>query len=213
MNVLSSRLIEKSTDKTILDGNAVYHRDSFVVGVLHEKLILIVAAAPFYPFDYTSLYFDADKYPARQIIRDLKDGFGPEGDERYRAPSELHVDALDQIQPDNLEILYQDLETLERRLGCRSFTGNWERDFSRKKHLTSCLDGDRTYFRSAATSALDTGRCQVSSTVKGLLSREESSLIAFGFCIVALDSINPYSSGRRSSDFEKSEASLGASYV
>jgi hypothetical protein len=211
--VLSHRLIEKSDNKVVIDKNSVYWRDSFVCGTLHEQLYLIVTAAPLYPVDYTTLYYDRDKYPAKQALEALIDKYGPEGDEKYKPPSKLRIDALDEYKPKNLEQLYEHIETLQRRVDVRAFAPNWERDFVRVKYNATCIDGDRAFFKTQAVSALDEGRVQISSTAKSLLSRDQDALICFGICVSALETLNPYKGERRSSGFEEAEARLGASYV
>ena len=201
--MLSNRLIEKSDKKIILDNNSVYWRDSFVCGVLHEQRYLIVAAAPLYPRDSTTLYYDKDKYPSLQVIKALRTKHGNKADEFYRPPTELRVDALDEYKPDTLEGLFKTLEDLQRRLDCRCCNPAWERDFSRQKYLSSTINGDRAFFRGSAESALGEGRVQVSSTVKGLLSLDKDALICFGLCISALDKINPYKYEHSSSSYNE----------
>jgi hypothetical protein len=213
MIVLSDRMIERSADKTVIDNNAVYWRDCFVAGILHEQLYILVCSAPYYPREYTTLFYDQDKYPAKQVIKTLQEKHGRHGDEKYLPPKQLRVDALDEFKPKNLEELYEHIETLKRRVDVRAITPNWERDFSRVRYHATCVDGDQAFFRTAAISALNENRCQVSSTAKNLLSKDDNALICFGLCVTALEGLNPYKSSGRSSHSEASEMSLGASYA
>jgi hypothetical protein len=211
--VLSKRLIERSQNKIIIDSNSVYHRDSVVCGILHEKLYVLVAALPFYPFDSTTLFYNQGQYPAKQAIEVLQAKHGEDWLDKYKPPTELRIDVMDELKPRNLEQLHTDIETLQRRIDARAFTGNWERDFARTRYNATCIEGDRTYFSSAATSALDEGRVQVSSTAKNLLSRDSDALLAFGICVSALTTLNPYRSGGRLSHSEAQESHLASSYT
>lgn len=209
--MFSNRSIEKGGDKVVIDNNSVYHRDLFV-GVLHEQLLILVCAVPYYPVSKDTLYFDELKYPAKQIIESLRSKHGTHGEDKYVLPAQLHIDCLDEAKPRSLEELHNNLETLQRRADCRIFTPNWERDFARTKFNASCLDGDRAFFKTSATSALDEGRVQISATAKELLSRSADALICFGLCVVAAEKMNPYKGSQRSSDFSRREESLASSY-
>jgi len=205
-------LIEKSQNRIIVNKASVYHRDSFVCGILHEKLYVLVAALPFYPFDETTLFFNEAQYPAKQAIERLQEIHGKAFVDFYRPPRELRIDVLDEMKPRNLEQLHTDVETLQRRLDIRAFTTNRERDFARTRYNATCLDGDLTFFSSAATSALDEGRVQVSSTAKNLLSRDSDALLCFGICVSALTTLNPYR-GERSRGSRRESHNLAASYT
>ncbi len=210
--MLSQRLVELSQNKIIIDGNSVYHRDSVVCGILHEQLYFLVCALPFYPFDSTTLFYNQDQYPAKQVIEALKSKHGSDFMEKYRYPTELRIDVLDELKPRNLEQLHTDVETLQRRVDVRAFATNRERDFCRQRYNAICLDGDLAFFKSAATSALDEGRVQVSSTAKNLLSRDSDALLAFGICVAALETLNPYRGERGGRGSREQEQSLAISY-
>lgn len=210
--MLSKSLIEKGDNKIIINKNSVYHRDSVVCGILHEQLFLLVCALPFYPFDSTTLFYNQAQYPAKQAIEALQSKHSSDFVEKYRPPTELRIDVLDEFKPRNLEQLHTDVETLQRRVDVRAFATNRERDFCRQRYNAICLDGDLAFFKSAATSALDEGRVQVSSTAKNLLSRDSDALLAFGICVSALTSLNPYR-GERSGGGRRESHSLASSYT
>jgi hypothetical protein len=210
--VLSKLLLELSQDKIVIDNNSVYWRDSVAVAALHEQLYLLVSALPLYPRDPTTLYYDQTKYPSKMIIESLKSKYGPHGDEKYRPPTRLRIDVLGEYKPRNLVELNQIIEELQRRLDARAYAPNWERDFVRIKQNATCVEGDRAYFKGLAQSALDENRVQVSLMAKSLLSREENALIAFGICISASETMNPYrGSGGRG--FDRTEERLVSSYA
>jgi hypothetical protein len=212
MSVLSNSLIEKSEGKIVIDNKAVYWRDSFVVAVLHEQKYLLLTALPLYPQNWITLYHNKDQYPSKQIIESIQDKFHGD-EERYRPPTKLRIDVLDEAKPRNLDELYRIVEDCKRRLDARVYAPNWERDFSQTKHHAVCLEGDRAFFKGLAQSALDEDRVQVSNEAKSLLSREDSAMIAFGICVSALDTMNPYRGGSRGGNFESREKEVALSYA
>ena len=210
--LLLRQLIEKQDDKIIIN-DSMYWRNCFVAGVYHEARYLLVLSAAFFPAYTYLLHLNTEKYPVKQLVESLKDKWGDAWMDRYRPPERLKIDVLDECVAESISDLNDTLDALNRTLDCRCVCGNWEADFARTRYLATPIEGDKTFFREMATSALEEARVQVSASAERLLARDEIALISMGMATITLEKINPYSSYLgHSADRDEKERDLIVSY-